>query len=181
MMLPNIKNILNIVSLMSWTQEKVNKLKELWGKGNTASQIAEIIGGVSRNAVIGKAHRLNLSQKIKTRSSILQAKTITKQNLSETKLKGRRSKFKSLILDKNFEPARNLTLEELTEDTCKYMEGNPNEREARFCGRKNVEKFSYCPLHLMIVFQPKGKKEDVIDKDKDEDVPKFIEKKIKSA
>ena len=164
---------------MSWTQEKVNKLKELWGKGSTASQIAEIIGGVSRNAVIGKAHRLNLSQKIKTRSSIQQTKTLTKQNLTETKFKGRRSKFKSLILDKNFEPAKNLTLEELTEDTCKYMEGNPNEKEARFCGRKNVEKFSYCPLHLMIVFQPKGKKEDVIDKD--EDVPKFIEKKIKSA
>ena len=164
---------------MSWTQEKVNKLKELWGKGSTASQIAEIIGGVSRNAVIGKAHRLNLSQKIKTRSSIQQAKTLTKQNLTETKFKGRRSKFKSLILDKNFEPAKNLTLEELTEDTCKYMEGNPNEKEARFCGRKNVEKFSYCPLHLMIVFQPKGKKEDVIDKN--EDVPKFIAKKIKSA
>ena len=164
---------------MSWTPEKVNKLKELWGKGSTASQIAEIIGGVSRNAVIGKAHRLNLSQKIKTRSSIQQAKTLTKQNLTETKFKGRRSKFKSLILDKNFEPAKNLTLEELTEDTCKYMEGNPNEKEARFCGRKNVEKFSYCPLHLMIVFQPKGKKEDVIDKN--EDVPKFIAKKIKSA
>ena len=179
MMLPYILNIPNVVSLMSWTQEKVNKLKELWGKGSTASQIAEIIGGVSRNAVIGKAHRLNLSQKIKTRSSIQQAKTLTKQNLSETKFKGRRSKFKSLILDKNFEPAKNLTLEELTEDTCKYMEGNPNEKEARFCGRKNVEKFSYCPLHLMIVFQPKGKKEDVIDKN--EDVPKFIEKKIKSA
>ena len=52
---------------MSWTEEKVNKLKEMWGKGQTASQIAEIIGGVSRNAVIGKAHRLNLSAKIKTR------------------------------------------------------------------------------------------------------------------
>ena len=50
---------------MSWTEEKVAKLKELWGKGNTASQIAEIIGGISRNAVIGKAHRLNLSAKIK--------------------------------------------------------------------------------------------------------------------
>ena len=54
---------------MSWTEEKVNKLKELWGKGQTASQISEIIGGVSRNAVIGKAHRLNLSSKIKARSS----------------------------------------------------------------------------------------------------------------
>ena len=54
---------------MSWTDEKVEKLKELWGKGNTASQIAEIIGGISRNAVIGKAHRLNLSAKIKTRTA----------------------------------------------------------------------------------------------------------------
>ena len=54
---------------MSWNEEKVNKLKELWGKSHTASQIAEIIGGISRNAVIGKAHRLNLSAKIKTRTA----------------------------------------------------------------------------------------------------------------
>ena len=53
---------------MSWTEERVDKLKELWGKGQTASEIAKIIGGVSRNAVIGKAHRLNLSSKIKTRT-----------------------------------------------------------------------------------------------------------------
>ena len=59
---------------MSWTDEKVNKLKELWGRGQTASQIAQILGGVSRNAVIGKAHRLNLSSKIKTRSTIDQRK-----------------------------------------------------------------------------------------------------------
>ena len=163
---------------MSWTEEKVNKLKELWGKGKTASQIAEIIGGVSRNAVIGKAHRLNLSSKIKARTSY-QANNSTKEQNNQIKLKGRRGKFRSLILDKNFEPARNLSLEELTENTCKYMEGNPNEKDASFCGRKNVEKFSYCPLHLMVVFQPKGKKEDDIDKN--EEVPKFIEKKIKSA
>ena len=61
---------------MSWTEEKVAKLKELWGKGSTASQIAEIIGGISRNAVIGKAHRLNLSAKIKTRNS-----SVTPKNL----------------------------------------------------------------------------------------------------
>ena len=163
---------------MSWTEEKVNKLKELWGRGSTASQIAEIIGGVSRNAVIGKAHRLNLSSKVKARSSSKIVKNIKNQT-NQIQLKGKRGKFKSLILDKNFEPAKNLSLEELTDETCKFMEGNPNEKDASFCGRKNVEKFSYCPLHLMIVFQPKGKKEDIIDKN--DEMPKFIEKKIKSA
>ena len=59
------------------------------------------------------------------------------------------------------------------------MEGHPDQKESAFCGRRNVEKFSYCPLHLMIVFQPKGKKEDLVDKE--DDVPQFIEKKIKSA
>tara|TARA_Y100000992_G_C21086011_1_gene405620 strand:- start:102 stop:599 length:498 start_codon:yes stop_codon:yes gene_type:complete len=165
---------------MSWTEEKVNKLKDLWGKGQTASQIAALIGGVSRNAVIGKAHRLNLSAKIKTRSSISQNTVNTNsQNNSEFKKGSRKNRFRSLLLDKNFEAAKNLQLEDLNENTCKYMEGHPDEKDSSFCGRKTVEKFSYCPLHLMIVFQPKGKKDEVIDKD--EEVPQFIEKKVKSA
>ena len=164
---------------MGWTEDKVNKLKELWGKGSTASQIAEIIGGVSRNAVIGKAHRLNLSSKVKARSPIQNQKVSGKNEQREIKFKGKRGKLKTLLLDQNFEPAKNLSLEELSEDTCKYMEANPDEKNASFCGRKTVEKFSYCPLHLMIVFQPKGKKDDVVDKE--DEVPQFIEKKIKSA
>ena len=164
---------------MSWTDEKVNKLKDLWGKGQTASQIAEIIGGVSRNAVIGKAHRLNLSAKIKTRSVISNNSTETLTSNNNLKKSGRKHRFRSLLLDKNFEPAKNLQLEQLTEQTCKYMEGHPDEKDSSFCGRKTVEKFSYCPLHLIIVFQPKGKKEDVVDKD--DEMPKFIQKKVKSA
>tara|TARA_A100001011_G_scaffold371824_1_gene429583 strand:+ start:583 stop:1074 length:492 start_codon:yes stop_codon:yes gene_type:complete len=163
---------------MSWTDDKVNKLKDLWGKGQTASQIAELLGGVSRNAVIGKAHRLNLSAKIKTRSIPIQSNLTHSQN-NNTKKSSRKHRFKSLLLDKNFEPAKNLQLEDLNEHTCKYMEGNPDETGSSFCGRKTIEKFSYCPLHLMIVFQPKGKKEEVADKD--DEVPKFIEKKVKSA
>ena len=164
---------------MSWTDEKVNKLRDLWGKGQTASQIAEIIGGVSRNAVIGKAHRLNLSAKIKTRSTISNNNVGTLKSNINLKKGSRKQRFRSLLLDKNFEPARNLQLEDLNEQTCKYMEGHPDEKDSSFCGRKTIEKFSYCPLHLMIVFQPKGKKDD--DDDKNEAVPKFIEKKVKSA
>ncbi len=164
---------------MGWTDEKVNKLKDLWGKGQTASQIAGIIGGVSRNAVIGKAHRLNLSAKIKTWSRNNHNNVDVLSSNNNLKKGSRKNKFKSLLLDKNFEPAKNIQLEDLNEQTCKYMEGHPDEKDSSFCGRKTIEKFSYCPLHLMIVFQPKGKKEEVVDKN--DEVPKFIEKKIKSA
>ena len=54
---------------MSWTSEKVEKLKELWSKGHTASQIAELLGDTTRNAVIGKAHRLNLEARAPSKQS----------------------------------------------------------------------------------------------------------------
>ena len=164
---------------MSWTEEKVAKLKELWGKGNTASQIAEIIGGISRNAVIGKAHRLNLSAKIKTRTAASNQNFDNSNNeKSIQSRRGRKSKFKSLIIEKDFEPENPKQLEELNENSCKWPIGHPNEKSFYFCGRSSLKDFSYCKLHLLYAYQPKGKKDDNSDK---EEIPNFIEKKIKSA
>ncbi len=164
---------------MAWDDKKIEILKNEWGKGKTASQIAQIIGGMSRNAVIGKAHRLNLSAKIKTRTATSNQSfesSVIDKNI-KTK-RGRRSKFKSLIIEKDFEPENPKTLEELDENSCKWPIGHPDEKGFYFCGRSSLKDFSYCKLHLLYAYQPKGKKEDVNDK---EEVPEFIEKKIKSA
>ena len=91
---------------MSWTEEKVEKLKELWSKGHTASQIAETLGDTTRNAVIGKAHRLNLEARAPSKSS-----STTHSNNSSHKMAkrtaqpmSRKAKFQSILLDKSFEP-----------------------------------------------------------------------------
>ena len=166
---------------MSWNEEKVEKLKELWGKGSTASQIAEIIGGISRNAVIGKAHRLNLSSKIKTRnaSSSQNFDNSSEENSSKQK-RGRKSKFQSLIIEKDFEPENPKKLEELDESSCKWPIGHPEEQSFYFCGRSSLKDFSYCKLHLLYAYQPRGRKEEPVA-DKDEETPQYIDKKINTA
>ncbi len=166
---------------MSWNPEKVEKLKELWGKGFTASQIAEKLGDTTRNAVIGKAHRLNLearapSKKTSSGSTSTQGSKMSRkpaQNMT------RKQKFQSILLDKSFEPENPKSLEELTENTCKWPIGHPNEESFYFCGRKPQDEFPYCKLHILYAFQPKGQKDDVLDKD--DEIPEFIEKKVKTS
>ena len=165
---------------MSWTPERKTKLKELWDKGHTASQIAGLLGNTTRNAVIGKAHRLNLQARSKSKKSVLKTNA-ENNNSSETKTQklGRKARFKALLLDKDFEQENPKKLEELTDETCRWPIGHPYEEKFYFCGRKPMEKFPYCKLHVLYAFQPKNaREEDIIT---EEDIPQFIEKKIKSA
>ncbi len=163
---------------MSWTPERENKLKELWKKGHTASQIANLLGDTTRNAVIGKAHRLDLEARVSSKKTRSHSKTESNTPVREGKL-SRKAKFKSLLLDKNFEPENPKKLEELTDENCRWPIGHPPEKDFHFCGRKPLEKFPYCKLHVLYAFQPKNaKEEDIITK---EDMLDVDEKKIKSA
>ena len=165
---------------MSWTPEREEKLKELWNKGHTASQIASLLGNTTRNAVIGKAHRLNLEARAVSKKSTLK---VNKENNVRPEIKtpklGRKARFKALLLDKSFEQENPKKLEELTDETCRWPIGHPDEEKFYFCGRKSMEKFVYCKLHVLYAFQPKNAKEE--DQITEDDIPKFIEKKIKSA
>tara|TARA_Y100000590_G_scaffold394821_1_gene474281 strand:- start:30 stop:527 length:498 start_codon:yes stop_codon:yes gene_type:complete len=165
---------------MSWTPEREEKLKELWKKGHSASQIASLLGNTTRNAVIGKAHRLNLQGRASSKKNIKKINN-ENNNIPETKPQklGRKARFKALLLDKNFEQENPKKLEELTDDTCRWPIGHPYEEKFYFCGRKPMEKFPYCKLHVLYAFQPKNAKEE--DQITEDDIPKFIEKKIKSA
>ena len=167
---------------MSWTADKEEKLKELWTKGYTASQIASKLGDTTRNAVIGKAHRLKLEARATSKkfSAKVSNENDTKDNtINKPQKLGRKAKFKALLLDKSFEQENPKKLEELTDETCRWPIGHPYEESFYFCGRKPMEKFPYCKLHVLYAFQPKNAKEE--DQITEEDIPKFIEKKIKSA
>ena len=135
--------------------------------------------GFTRNSIIGKASRLGLSAKIKTRTAT--SNKNFEDNLDEKSLRsnrGRRSKFKSLLIEKDFEPENPKQLEELDENSCKWPIGHPDEDSFYFCGRSSLKDFSYCKLHLLYAYQPKGKKDETENKDEEK---VYISKKIKSA
>ena len=164
---------------MSWTPEKEEKLRQYWKKGHSGSQIARMLGNTTRNAVIGKAHRLKLEARTISKRS--EGKLIEKNNSPEVKTQklGKKARFKALLLDKNFEQENPKKLEELTDDTCRWPIGHPYQEQFYFCGRKPMDKFPYCKLHVLYAFQPKNAKEE--DQITEDDIPQFIEKKIKSA
>lgn len=160
---------------MNWTDERVEMLKKLWADGLSASQIAGQLGGVSRNAVIGKVHRLKLSSRGRaTSSQPRQKKTV---HASGAKSGGRTMVTRTVsigatALQAQFdaEPvarqmlrpvqnvvvpiSRHLKLVELSEQTCKWPNGDPLSEEFHFCGNDSAETGPYCTYHARVAFQP---------------------------
>ena len=164
---------------MNWTDERVELLKKLWADGLSASQIAAQLGGVSRNAVIGKVHRLKLSSRGRATASPARQKK-TQQTASSVKSSSRsatvsRSMTTSIgatALQAQFdvEPiarhvlrpvenvvvpiSRRLQLIQLNERTCKWPNGDPLTEDFHFCGNDSAETGPYCNYHARIAFQP---------------------------
>ncbi len=169
----------NLEKNMSWNNEKTEQLKKLWAEGHTASQISKILGdGISRNAVIGKAHRLNLAGRTQTR-------TISSSRIQRTfatprqKITRRPRGLRAIVIEKDFEPENPKQLEQLTDQTCRWPIGHPNESNFYFCGRNPMEGRVYCKLHVLHAYQPRGVK--VEEKPQvDTELPSFIDKKVKN-
>lgn len=130
---------------MAWTDERVEKLRELWDKGLSASQIAkELAEGVTRNAVIGKAHRMGLASRpspvksdpAKRAAAAAKKKAAPKQE----SVKSAPSTGKVTILD-------------LTESMCKWPIGHPGESGFHFCGKPSQPAFPYCANHCVEAYQ----------------------------
>jgi GcrA cell cycle regulator len=157
---------------MSWTDERVEQLKKLWIDGLSASQIAQELGGVTRNAVIGKVHRLGLSGRAKSasHSSIARQKRpartgfnqkparISARQLSNTgaKLTSSADAASLAMLEEaaTAPTALKLALTQLTERTCKWPIGDPQMEEFHFCGNESREGTPYCAYHNRIAYQP---------------------------
>lgn len=131
---------------MAWTDERVEKLRELWDKGLSASQIAkELAEGVTRNAVIGKAHRMGLASRpspVKA-DPAKRAATTAKKKVAAKK-----------------EPAKvsapatgKVTILDLTESMCKWPIGHPGEANFHFCGKPSQPTFPYCAAHCIEAYQ----------------------------
>jgi GcrA cell cycle regulator len=118
-----------------WTDERVETLRKLWADGLTTGEIGKRLG-VSKNAVVGKAHRLGL----KSRPSPIKR---TKKKLPvETKVKS--------IID-------------LGPNTCRWPHGDPKEPGFHFCGKRSIPGKPYCPEHAAIAYvgmNKPGKDED---------------------
>lgn len=154
---------------MSWTDERVSTLKKLWLDGLSASQVARALGGVTRNAVIAKVHRLGMSDRPKPAAPKLaprpMAEVMTRAPKAalvkagpsmETKTGPYEQRVvKAAIAEalktapepvKRGELTPTATIFNLTVHACRWPIGNPSADNFGFCGRRR-ERGSYCEIH----------------------------------
>lgn len=156
----------------SWSEERVELLKKLWDEGKTAAQIAETLGGVTRNAVIGKAHRLKLSGRvspIKT-SKKVKSSAPSQATSKQTGQPAQRSKPAPEFVDKAPE-GDGISLLELRERNCRWPLGDPQHADFKFCGCSSLPGIPYCPEHASIAYQA-SKRNFSLPKNVDFDTPK---------
>ncbi|WP_374765167.1 GcrA family cell cycle regulator [Yunchengibacter salinarum] len=128
---------------MAWTDERIETLRTLWDQGLSASQIAKELGeGVTRNAVIGKAHRLGL----KSRPSPVKN---DKAKARGTSRKTARKQEKTLV-----------SLLDLTDRMCKWPIGHPGEPDFHFCGKPSESGMPYCASHCAEAYQAQPPRRD---------------------
>ena len=158
---------------MNWTEERVTLLRRLWTEDFSASRIAAELGGVSRSAVIGKMHRLGLcgrgqptwsaKRQSKPRLPPSQHRGSERQacrTVGNTALKMRPEMLEE-VQPRPFESivvpiARKLTIEKLTEHTCKWPIGDPGHQEFHFCGHDSLDAMPYCRYHARIAYRGHG-------------------------
>jgi GcrA cell cycle regulator len=148
---------------MGWTEERVEMLKKLWADGLSASQIAAELGGITRNAVIGKVHRLGLSGRAKSPSS---SAPRPRKSRSSTMMRVPRAHIRgntALAYDYAVEPEPELieipveqrkNLLQLNEATCHWPVGDPGSTDFFFCGGQANEGSPYCNYHSRVAYQP---------------------------
>ncbi|WP_421725261.1 GcrA family cell cycle regulator [Bauldia sp.] len=154
---------------MSWTDDRVELLKKLWAEGLSASQIAQHLGGVTRNAVIGKVHRLNLSGRAKPASAAprqRKARSATTSRSPRSFVAGntalkvhaspapRRAPAPAPIEDLVVPISLNVSLLSLTDQMCKWPIGDPGTEGFHFCGHRNFNDLPYCEYHARLAYQP---------------------------
>lgn len=135
---------------MSWTDDRVALLKKLWGEGKTAAEIAKALGGVTRNAVIGKAHRLKLSNRL---SPIQQNKKPLKKPANTSRAPEKKPQPPQNPLPDD-EQARGKKLIDLKANECRWPYGDPQHADFGFCGERVIAGLPYCPECVSKAYQP---------------------------
>lgn len=145
---------------MTWTEAKIEQLRQLWADGYSASQCASQLGGVSRNAVVGKVHRLGLSGRV-TRSRKPHPPRIRKRSRPSPTgidaLRAIRMAGTPLPPPCETDIAR-VSFVELDEDEhrhCKWPVGNwQDQHTPHYCGAQRVPGLPYCPNHARRAYAP---------------------------